>query len=99
MTLYIRCVFVCRSNDSARPVQKMSGADNKGVSIPVSNSISNEYQILNPHQLYPLYTSQSVTRMKSSSAANYNKPPVYRQETDCRYGVSFSFINTHYAFI
>lgn len=76
----------------------MGGADsNRGVSIPVSTSVSNEYQILNPNQLYPSYASQSVSRMKPPS--NYNKPPVHKQETDCRYGVSSLFIYTMLLFI
>lgn len=53
--------------------------------------VSNEYQILNPTQLYPTHASQGVSRMKPS-AANYNKPPVYRQETECRYGVSSFYV-------
>lgn len=88
-----------RSIDSVRPTQKLGGADHRGVSISVSSSVSNEYQILNPNQLYPSYnTSQGVTRMKPSTT-NYNKPPVYRQETDCRYGVSSSFIYTYNALL
>lgn len=77
-----------------RQGQKMGGADNKGVAMAVSSaSVSNEYhQVLNPNQLYPTHTTQGVSRLKQSS--NYNKPPVYKQEIDCRYGVSSSFIYT-----
>lgn len=70
-----------------RAGQKVGGGG--GVPISVNNTVSNEYQILNPNQLYPSHTTQGVIKMKPSTI-NYNKPPVYRQETDCKYGVSSS---------
>lgn len=86
-------LWVCRSNDSIRQGQSnnyKTGSSEKGT-IPVSTSYSDDYQVLNPHQLYPSHISQGASRTKL--AQNFNKSSVYRQETDCRYGVS-SFINT-----
>lgn len=74
--------FIYRSSDSAR--QGQNNSFKSGSSVPVSTSFNNDYQVLNPHQLYPTHVNQGASRAK----LNYNKPSVYKQDNDCRYGVS-----------
>lgn len=71
-----------RSSDSAR--QGQNNSFKSGSSVPVSTSFNNDYQVLNPHQLYPTHVNQGASRVK----LNYSKPSVYKQDNDCRYGVS-----------